>query len=132
MNTVNLIGRLVRDAEVRYSQGENPTAIARVTLAVDRPFAKEGQQQADFINCKAFGKMGEFLEKYGMKGTKFGVVGRIETGSYQNKNNETIYTTEVVVEKIEFAESKKSNSDSGDREEFANIPVEEEEDLPFK
>lgn len=97
MNKVILMGRLVREPEVRYTIGENQTAIARYTLAVDRRFNKE-EQSADFINCVAFGKNGEFTEKYLHKGTKIAIVGRIQTGSYTNKDGVKVYTTEVVVE----------------------------------
>ena len=111
MNKVTLIGRVVRDAEIRYSQGANPTAIARYTLAVDRKFKQEGQPTADFINCIAFGKLGEFAEKYLHKGVKIAVIGRIQTGSYTNKDGQKVYTTDVVVEEQEFCESKsQSNS----------------------
>lgn len=142
MNKVILIGRLTRDPEVRYSQGENATCIARLTLAVDRRFKKEGDQQtADFISCVAFGKNGEFFEKYGKKGVKFAITGRIQTGSYTNKDGAKVYTTDVVVEEQEFAESKSSGdssqqattpspaSDPGDG--FMNIPDGIDEELPF-
>ena len=108
MNKVILMGRLTRDPEVRYStSGVNQLAIARYTLAVDRRFRRDGDQQtADFIRCVAFGRGGEFAEKYFHQGTKIVVEGRIQTGSYQNKEGQTVYTTEVVVENQEFAESK--------------------------
>ncbi len=108
MNKVILMGRLTRDPEVRYStSGDNQLAIARYTLAVDRRFRRDGDQQtADFIRCVAFGRGGEFAEKYFHQGTKIVVEGRIQTGSYQNKEGQTVYTTEVVVENQEFAESK--------------------------
>lgn len=111
MNNWTGMGRLTRDPEVRYTQGENSMAIARYTLAVERRFAKkqgDDQQTADFISCVAFGKNGEFAEKYLKQGTKIAVRGRIQTGSYTNKDGQKIYTTEVVVEEQEFAESKKS------------------------
>ena len=106
MNKVILMGRLTRDPEVRYSQGENALAIARYTLAVDRRFNRNNsdEQTADFINCVAFGRAGEFAEKYFRKGTKVAVTGRIQTGSYTNKDGVRVYTTEVVVEEQEFAE----------------------------
>ena len=137
MNKVILVGRLVRDPEVRYSQGANQTAIARYTLAVDRRFKKEGEQSADFIGCVAFGKAGEFAEKYFKKGTKLVVTGRIQTGSYTNKDGQKTYTTDIVVEEQEFAESKSSGSgspqpspaDCGDG--FMNIPEGIDEELPF-
>jgi single-strand DNA-binding protein len=149
MNKVILMGRLTRDPDVRYSQGENPLAIARYTLAVDRRFAKrdggDGQQTADFISCKAFGRAGEFAEKYFRKGTKICVTGRIETGSYTNKDGVKVYTTEVVVEDQEFAESKNGGG-QGDFSQpaasgsaapvaaadgFMNIPDGIDEELPF-
>jgi single-strand DNA-binding protein len=139
MNKVILMGRLTRDPEVRMS---GDTAVARFSLAVDRRFKKDGEQAADFINCVAFGKTGEFIEKYGHKGTKFVVEGRILTGSYTNKDGQKVYTTDVVVEQVEFAESKASsdgnatgntyNSDSSTDTGFMNIPDGvEDEGLPF-
>ena len=110
MNKVILMGRLTRDPEVRYSQGEQATAIARYTLAVDRRFKRDGDQTADFIGCVAFGKLGEFAEKYLRKGTKVVVTGRIQTGSYTNKDGQKVYTTDVVVEEQDFAESKAAAS----------------------
>ena len=104
MNKVILMGRLTRDPEVRYSAGENALAIARYTLAVDRRFRRDGEANADFINCVAFGRNGEFAEKYLHKGTKILAEGRIQTGSYTNKDGVKVYTTEVVVENQEFAE----------------------------
>ena len=112
MNKVIIIGRVVRDAEIRYSQGASSTCIARYTLAVDRKFKQEGQPTADFINCIAFGKLGEFAEKYLHKGVKIAVTGRIQTGSYKNKDGNTVYTTDVVVEEQEFCESKSQQSSS--------------------
>ena len=106
MNKVILMGRLTRDPEIRYSQGGNSMAIARYTLAVDRRFAKNGEQSADFISCVAFGKSAEFAEKYLHQGTKMCIEGRIQTGSYTNRDGVKVYTTEVVVENQEFAESK--------------------------
>ena len=107
MNKVILMGRLTRDAEIRYSQGETTTAIARFSLAVDRRFNRNNDEQsADFINCVAFGRIAEFLERFGKKGTKFVLEGRIQTGSYTNKDGQKVYTTDVVAENIEFAESK--------------------------
>ena len=143
MNKVILMGRLTRDPEVRYTQGENPTAIARYTLAVDRRFNRNGDENtADFISCVAFGKSGEFAEKYFRKGTKVVVTGRIQTGSYTNKDGQKVYTTDVVVEDQEFAESKNSNNNSGasntgsnsapvDDGGFMNIPDGIDEELPF-
>ena len=121
MNKVILIGRLTRDPEVRYTQGDNAMAIARYSLAVDRRFKKDGDEQtADFINCIAFGKAGEFAEKYFRKGTKIAVVGRIQTGSYTNKDGQKVYTTDVVVEEQEFAESKNSSSSDNNQPAPAN------------
>ena len=127
------MGRLTRDPEIRYSQGERSMAIARYTLAVDRRGRRGqegGDQTADFINCVAFGKTAEFLEKFGHKGVKFIVEGRIQTGSYTNKDGVKIYTTDIVVENIEFAESKNAggSGDSG----FGNIPEEMEAEMPFR
>ena len=113
MNKVILMGRLTRDPEVRYSQGEQATAIARYTLAVDRRFKRDGDQTADFIGCVAFGKLGEFAEKYLRKGTKVVVTGRIQTGSYVNKDGQKVYTTEVILDDQEFADSKGAASDMG-------------------
>ena len=112
MNKVILMGRLTRDPEVRYSQGENATAIARYTIAVDRRYKRDGEPTADYIGCVAFGKLGEFAEKYLRKGTKVVVTGRIQTGSYTNKDGQKVYTTDVVVEENEFAESKRSDDNA--------------------
>ena len=113
MNRVILMGRLTRDPEVRYSQGEQPMAIARYSLAVDRRGRNsQDGQTADFINCVAFGRQGEFAEKYLHKGTKMLIEGRIQTGSYTNKDGNRVYTTDVVVENQEFAESKNSQGSS--------------------
>ena len=139
MNKVILMGRLTRDPEVRYTQGDNAMAIARYSLAVDRRFKKDGDEQtADFINCIAFGKAGEFAEKYFRKGTKIAVVGRIQTGSYTNKDGQKVYTTDVVVEEQEFAESKNSSSSDNNlsapankNTDFMNIPDGIDEELPF-
>ena len=103
------MGRLTRDPEVRYSQGENPLAIARYTLAVDRRFRRDGEQSADFIQCVAFGRQAEHAERYYRQGLKVVVSGRIQTGSYTNRDGVKVYTTEVVVEEQEFAESKASS-----------------------
>ena len=136
MNKVILMGRLTKDPEIRYSQAANTTCVARYTLAVDRKFKQEGQPNADFINCIAFGKSGEFAEKYLHKGTKIAVTGRIQTGSYKNKDGNTVYTTDVVVEEQEFCESKsQSNSQpqsapSNDNS-WMNIPDGIEDSLPL-
>ena len=144
MNKVILMGRLTRDPEVRYSQGENATAVARFTLAVNRRIQRDGEQNADFINCLAFGKNAEFAEKYLRQGTKLVITGRIQTGSYTNKEGAKVYTTDVVVEEQEFAESKGSQNSgntsttnipevppnlTGDG--FMNIPEGIDEELPF-
>lgn len=141
MNKVILMGRLTREPEVRYSQGENALAIGRFSLAVDRRFKRPGEPDADFINCVSFGKTAEFAEKYLKQGTKVAVTGRIQTGSYTNKEGQKVYTTDVVVEDIEFAESKASSggtstqtsrptpSSAGDG--FMNIPDGLDEELPF-
>ena len=141
MNKVILMGRLTRNADVRWSQGQDQKAIARFTLAVDRKVKREEgnqeQQTADFISCVAFGKTAEFLEKYGTQGTKFAIEGRIQTGSYTNKDNQKVYTTDVVVEHMEFAESKRSQEGGQvhgnvDADGFMNIPDGvEAEGLPF-
>lgn len=108
MNKTILSGRLTRNPETRYTQGQNTTAISRYTLAIDRRFKRDGEQTADFINCVVFGKSAEFAEKYFRKGMKIAIVGRIQTGSYKNRDGQTVYTTDVVVEEQEFAESKNS------------------------
>ena len=148
MNKVILMGRLTRDPEVRYSQGETPLAIARYSLAVDRRGARSAggdDQTADFINCVAFGRAGEFAEKYFRKGTKVLVSGRIQTGSYTNKDGVKVYTTDVVVEEQEFAESKNASGNEGGftggnfgrpvsggaGDGFMNIPDGIDEELPF-
>ena len=114
MNKAVLMGRLTRDIEVRYSQGENPMAVARYTLAVQRKFKREGEPDADFISCVAFGKLAEFAEKYFRQGTKIVITGRIQTGSYTNRDGQKVYTTDIVIEEQEFAESKSvSEANSG-------------------
>ena len=111
MNKVILMGRLTRDPDIRYSQGENAQAVARYTLAVDRRFRRQdGDQQADFIGCVAFGRSAEFAEKYLRQGTKIAVTGRIQTGSYTRNDGTKVYTTDVVVEEQEFAESRNASS----------------------
>ena len=115
MNKVILMGRLTRDPEVRYSAGDNSMAIARYTLAVDRRFRRDGDSgsSADFIGCVAFGRSAEFAEKYLRQGTKIVITGRIQTGSYTNRDGQKVYTTDVVVEDQEFAESKSASSEGG-------------------
>lgn len=139
MNKVILIGRLAKDVEVKYA-GE--TCVARYSLAVDRKFKRDGEPNADFINCVAFGNQGQFAEKYLRKGMKIAVVGRIQTGSYKNRDGQTVYTTDIVVEEHEFCESKQTEqsipqpmpsayttSSSGGWE---NIPDGIDEELPFE
>ena len=144
MNKVILMGRLTRDPEVRYSQGEKPTAVARYSLAVNRRFKREGDPDADFINCGAFGKQAEFAEKYLKKGVKMAITGRIQTGGYTNKEGVKVYTTDVVVEEQEFAESKAASENhaaaspapqpapqQNQADGFMNIPDGIDEELPF-
>lgn len=138
MNKVILMGRLTRDPEVRYTQGAESMAIARYTLAVDRRIKREGQQSADFISCVAFGKAGELAERYLKKGTKMVIEGRIQTGSYE-KDGQKVYTTDIVVEAQEFAESKGNTSAQSQPQGepspvgdgFMNIPEGLDEELPF-
>ena len=138
------MGRLTRDPEVRYSAGDNAMAIARFSLAVDRRRRANGgadEQNTDFINCVSFGRQAEFAEKYLRKGTKLLVTGRIQTGSYTNKDGVKVYTTDVVVEEQEFAESKGSSDNSGFAQAapmpqsagdgFMNVPDGIDEELPF-
>ena len=155
MNKVILMGRLTRDPDVRYSTGDNASSFARYTLAVDRRFTRrdggDNQQTADFISCVAFGKSAEFAEKYLRQGTKVVVTGRIQTGSYTNRDGQKVYTTDVVVEDQEFAESKNAAAGSGmgmgtqsarpaaanpgqasaPGDGFMNIPEGIDEELPF-
>ena len=123
MNKVILMGRLTRDPEVRYSAGNNSMAVARYTLAVDRRFRRDGESNADFIGCVAFGRSAEFAEKYLRQGTKIVVTGRIQTGSYTNRDGQKVYTTDVVVEDQEFAESKAAASESGMMRQSAPSPM---------
>ena len=136
MNKIILCGRLARDPEVRYSQGDKPMAVASLTLAVDRKFKQDGQPTADFINCKAFGKIAEVIEKYVKKGTKIAVTGHIQTGSYTNKDGNKVYTTDVMIEEMEFCESKNANGGNTSQQNtnsdgFMNIPDGMDEELPF-
>lgn len=141
MNKVELLGRFSRDPEVRYSQGENSIAIANFGIAVNRKYKSNGEQEADFISCKAFGKTAEFIEKYFHKGSKAAIVGRIQTGNYTNKDGQKVYTTDVIVEEIEFAESKNRGasentapatpSSQPNTDGFMNIPDTDDEELPF-
>ena len=155
MNRVILMGRLTRDPEVRYTQGERSMAVARYTLAVDRRFRRDGEASADFISCVSFGRTAEFAEKYFRQGLKIAVTGRIQTGSYTNREGQKVYTTDVVVEDQEFAESKASSMANGSNggysdyqpsapapaakpapsaavgDGFMNIPDGIDEELPF-
>ena len=149
MNKVILMGRLTRDPEIRYTSGENQTAVARYTLAVDRRFKRQGdEQKADFINCVVFGRGAEYAASYLHQGTKIVAVGRIPTGSYTNKDGQRVYTTDVVVEEQEFAESNAASANNGGGYQqaapsspvpiqaagdgFMNIPDAIDEELPFK
>ena len=152
MNKVVLVGRLTRDPEVRYSQGDSATAVARYTVAVDRRFKRDGEPTADFIPCVVFGRSAEFAEKYFRQGMRISVSGRIQTGSYTNKDGVRVYTTEVIVEDQEFAESKAASDNyaashpqqsvapsapsmpspsAASADGFMNIPDGIEEELPF-
>lgn len=133
MNKVQLVGRLTKDAEVRYSQGDSQMAIARFTVAVDR---RGKNNEADFISCVAFGKTAEFIEKYFSKGNRIGICGHIQTGSYTDKDNKKVYTTDVIADEAEFVESKSSaeqvkEQPKVDENGFMNIPDDIDEDLPF-
>lgn len=138
MNKAILMGRLTRDPEIRYTQGAEPLAIARWTLAVDRRIksSSPNEKNADFIPCLAFGKQAEFAEKYFRQGMKIVIAGRIQTGSYTNRDGIKVYTTEVVIEEMDFAESKKKSEDQQDNSApdagFTDIPEGLEEQLPFK
>ena len=138
MNKVILMGRLTRDPNISYTQGNEQMTIARFNLAVNRRYSQEGQQSADFISCVAFGKTAEFCERYAHQGTKLVVEGRIQTGSYTNKDGNKVYTTEVVVENTEFAESKGAGEHTGSRTEsgtdtdgFMAIPDGVDDGVPF-
>jgi len=146
MNKLMLMGRLTRDPEVRYSQGANPMAIARFSIAVDRRFKRQGEPEADFFNCTAFGKQGEFVEKYLKKGTKMVVIGRLQNDTYTNKEGQKVYAVNVMVEELEFAESKSASGTSSssatdvqnggfqgniNNDGFMNVPDGLAEELPF-
>ncbi len=146
MNKVILVGRLTKDPEVRYSQGANATAVARFSIAVDRRFKRDGEPDADFFNCSAFGKQAEFVEKYLHKGTKMVIVGRIQNDNYTNKEGQMVYSVKIMVDEMEFAESKSSAGNTGAASNtntqaapavsdvgqgFMNIPDGIEEELPF-
>ncbi|MCI8693661.1 MAG: single-stranded DNA-binding protein [Lachnospiraceae bacterium] len=154
MNKVILMGRLTRDPEVRYSQGANQTTVGRFSIAVDRRFKREGEPDADFFNCTAFGKQAEFVERYLHKGTKIVLSGRIQNDNYTNKDGQMVYSVRVMVDEIEFAESKNASASggagfnnggynnnggyggnapapSGAGDGFMNIPDGIDEELPF-
>ena len=142
MNKVILVGRLTRDPEVRYPQNDSQVAVARYTLAIDRKFKRDNEPTADFIPCVVFGRSGEFAEKYFRQGMRISVSGRIQTGSYTNKDGVRVYTTEVIVEEQEFAESRAESEanrsgqqpkpeEKVDENGFMNIPEGLEEELPF-
>ena len=136
-----LSGRLTRDPEVRYSQGETSIAIAQFSLAVDRRFKRQGESDADFFNCTAFGKQGEFVEKYLKQGTKIIVTGRLQNENYTNKEGKKVYGMQIIVEEIEFAESRTSGGNKQPQPQqtpqaqaqdgFLNIPTGLEDELPF-
>lgn len=138
MNKVILMGRLTRDPDVRWTQGPEQSAVARYTLAVNRRFQKEGGATADFISCVAFGRQAEFAEKYLRQGTKIAIIGRIQTGSYTNREGRKVYTTDVVVEEQEFAEGKNAErpreqgaTPQANTDGFMTIPDGVNEDIPF-
>lgn len=143
MNKVILMGRLTRDPEVRYGAGENSTAVARYTIAVDRRFKRDGEQSADFIGCVAFGRNAEFAEKYLRQGIKIALTGGIQTSSYTNREGQKVYTTDIVVEEQEFSESKAAVGNGGQNNHsrpsaatsvadgFMNIPDGIDDELPF-
>lgn len=139
MNKIILLGRLTRDPEIRYSQGENSTAIARFTIAANRRYKREGEPEADFFNCTAFGKQAEFVEKYLKQATKILLSGRVQNDNYTNKEGQKVYSVQIMVEELDFAESK-GTSDTGTQQQatpqtdnngFMNIPAGLEEELPF-
>lgn len=144
MNNVSLVGRLVRDPEVRYGQNES-VSVAKFSLAVERKWKRDGEPTVDFINCTVFGKSAEFTEKYFRKGMRVAITGRIQTGSYKNKDGQTIFTTEIIVESQEIAQSKSesnesstsSNAEAGKSpygssgDDFMSIPEGAEDELPF-
>lgn len=140
MNQVQLAGRLTADPKVTQGQGEN-SAVARFTLAVDRRFKREGQPNADFISCVCFGKSAEFVDKYLHKGTKIIASGHIQTGSYTNKDGQRVYTTDVIIDQMEFAESKATSQQNAQsspstqtttqNDDFMNVPDGIDEELPF-
>lgn len=144
MNNVSLVGRLVRDPEVRYGQNES-VSVAKFSLAVERRFKRDGEPTVDFINCTVFGKSAEFTEKYFRKGMRVAITGRIQTGSYKNKDGQTVFTTEIIVESQEIAQSKSESNESSTAinaeagkspygssgDDFMSIPEGAEDELPF-
>lgn len=144
MNNVSLVGRLVRDPEVRYGQNES-VSVAKFSLAVERRFKRDGEPTVDFINCTVFGKSVEFTEKYFRKGMRVAITGRIQTGSYKNKDGQTVFTTEIIVESQEIAQSKSESNESSTAsnaearkspygssgDDFMSIPEGAEDELPF-
>ena len=142
MNKAIMIGRLTRDPDIRYTQGENQTAIARFSLAVDRRWKREGEPDADFFNCTAFGRQADFVEKYLRQGTKIVVTGRVQNDNYTNKEGQKVYSVQIMVEEMEFAESKSKNAEAGQQDRsserpsytgdgFMAIPEGTEDELPF-
>lgn len=133
MNKIILIGRLVRDVDTKYTQGANTTAVSRYTLAVNRRFKREGEADADFINCVAFGRAAEFADKYFKKGMRVAVSGRLQTGSYKKQDGTTVYTTDVVIEEQDFCESKntQASAPAASNDGFMNIANGVDEELPF-
>ena len=135
MNKVVLVGRLTRDPEIRYANNEKNTCTARFSLAINRKFKTNGQYEADFPNCVAMGKTAEFVERYFHKGDMIALDGRIQTGSYTNKDGNKVYTTDVFAENVEFAQSKSDSSNSNNSnpssDGFINIPGGIESELPF-
>ena len=129
MNNVSLVGRLTKDVEARYTQGDTPMCIARYGLAVDRRYKRDGEPTADFLNIVAFGKAGEFAEKYFKKGMKVAITGRIQTGSYE-KDGHKVYTTDIVAENQEFCESKGEKTETTN-DGFMDISPTDAEELPF-
>lgn len=139
MNKIILCGNLTRDPEIRYSQGENTLAIARFSLAVNRRFSKNQEQETDFFNCTAFGKQAEFIEKYFRKGSRMLLTGRMQNDNYTNKNGEKVYSVQIIAEEIEFAERKSTSSipteasaaNAVASEDFMSIPDGIADGLPF-
>lgn len=138
MNHLTMIGRCTKDPEVRYSQGANPVAIARFSLAVNRRFKRQGEPDADFFNCTAFGKTGEFVEKYMKKGGQFGIVGRLQNRSWEDQNGQKRYATDIIVEEIYFAGGKEDGAKVVDPVQNAvnmfpgaTVVDDDDDDMPF-